>query len=63
MFTLTKEQAYKVLVWAETLPTADTGAAGGRFTYSFTPTRLGTIIVVEDVITKNKIDVTDYDEW
>lgn len=39
------------------------GAIGGRFTYCFTPTSLGTVIKVKDYISKKEIDVSDYDSW
>lgn len=35
------------------------GAIGGRLTYCFTPTSLGTIVVVECEC-EDKIDLTDY---
>lgn len=38
-----------------------TGAIGGRFTYSFTPTNIGLIIKVKDNVDNTEIDVTDYD--
>lgn len=40
-----------------------TGAIGGRYTYSFTPTSLGTVVKVYDAITKETIDLSDYDTW
>ncbi len=40
----------------------DTGAIGGRFTFCFTPTGLGTIFVVRCVCGKEK-NVTDFNEW
>lgn len=39
------------------------GAIGGRFTYSFTPTSLGTIVTVSDNSTKDSLDLTDYSSW
>lgn len=39
------------------------GAIGGRFTYCFTPTSLGTVIKVKDYISKREIDVSDYNSW
>ena len=40
-------------------------AIGGRFSYIFTPTGLGTTIEVECACKKGdyKIDLTDYDVW
>ena len=40
-----------------------TGAAGGRFTYSFTPTNIGTVIKVHDSVSGWSADFTDYDSW
>jgi hypothetical protein len=40
------------------------GTIGGRFTYSFTPTSIGTIVVVKDAMEqKDEINLTDYDAW
>ena len=38
------------------------GAIGGRLTYSFTPTSLGTVVVVECACGK-KENLTDFDVW
>lgn len=38
------------------------GATGGKFTYHFTPTSLGTITKVSCACGKN-IDLTDYKSW
>jgi hypothetical protein len=40
-----------------------TGAIGGRFTYSFTPTSLGVVVKVRDAITGLEEDLTNYDHW
>ncbi len=39
------------------------GAAGGVFTYEFTPTNLGTVIVIKDGLSGEFLDITDYDMW
>lgn len=39
------------------------GAAGGGLTYMFTPTGLGTILVVRETITGKELNVTDACEW
>lgn len=39
------------------------GAIGGAYTYHFTPTSIGVIIEIENTVTKEKINVTDYDLW
>lgn len=38
------------------------GAIGGRLTFSFTPTGVGIITEVECAC-KEKIDLSDYEEW
>lgn len=39
------------------------GAVGGVFTYTFTPTGIGTVIRVVCSYTKAELDVSDYDSW
>lgn len=39
------------------------GACGGGITYKFIPTSLGTILVVEETITKKELNVTDALGW
>lgn len=39
------------------------GASGGGYTYCFTPTGLGTVVKVRNGLTKEEIDLTDYDKW
>lgn len=39
------------------------GAIGGGLTYMFSKTSLGTVVIVEEAITGEKLDVTDYDHW
>jgi len=41
----------------------DTGAIGGRFTFCFTPTSLGTVITVKDSVDNSTIDISDYTDW
>jgi len=42
----------------------DTSAAiGGRFTYKFIPTSIGTIVIIKCNICKRKNDITDYSCW
>lgn len=38
------------------------GAIGGAYTYTFTPTSLGTVVRCECAC-KDYLDVTDYDDW
>jgi len=39
------------------------GAIGGDCTYCFTPTGLGIVIVVKNNVTKEEINLTDYENW
>ncbi len=39
------------------------GCSGGAYTYSFTPTTLGTIVKVINNVTKEEINLTNFDEW
>lgn len=39
------------------------GAIGGGLSYSFTPTSLGTIIVVKESLTGKELNVTDALDW
>ena len=79
MFSLSKEQEKKLAGWQlvqeakvislekgtelEHSDEAYYGAVGGGYTYSFTPTSLGCITKVENNITKEEIDLTEYDQW
>lgn len=62
-FYLDPSEIKKFNDWSSRLPSGPTGASGGRFTYSFTPTTLGTVAKITDAITGETIDVTDYDLW
>lgn len=38
-------------------------AIGGRYTFSFTPTSLGTIIKVQCGSCEEQLDITEYENW
>ena len=57
-----KEQDRKVKVLQKG-KYANYGACGGGYTYCFTPTGMGTVIVVKNAVTKEQIDLTEYDYW
>ncbi len=72
MFHITDGGWAKVAEWKATLPYPNNvredgmpvgGAIGGRYTYSFTPTGIGTIVKVHDAISKETLDLTDYENW
>ena len=60
-FNLSPEDIVKFSDWRGTLPKAETGACGGRYTFSFTPTSIGTVVKIEDGISGEVLDLTDYD--
>ncbi len=65
IFTIDGIELAKLKQWLDKRPKkkAYTGAIGGRYSYSFFPTGVGTIIKVKDGVTGDEIDVTDYDGW
>ncbi len=76
MFNLNKEQLKKLDRWnkdqenivrqtQKLKPNEDPyyGAIGGQLTYSFTPTSLGVIEKIHHCVTKNELDLTEYDLW
>ena len=64
-FTITPDILKKINEWKKTLKDQDNhgGAIGGRFTYSFTVTSIGTVIKVFDNVTGEEKDFTDYSDW
>lgn len=70
---LNEDQAQKLAAWMQeqdtkvaarqNRPDAYYGASGGAYTYKFTPTTLGLVIKVENGLTKEEIDLTEYDGW
>jgi hypothetical protein len=62
MFTLSEEQNKKVQDFINK-NTKYSGAIGGQFTWSFTPTSIGMIIKITDNLSGEVLDVTNYDEW
>lgn len=64
MFNLTENQQKKLDEWFATkdLDTYE-GAIGGRFIYSFSPNSLGVGVTVFDILTKELINLTEYNLW
>jgi hypothetical protein len=64
-YDFTKKQIQKLSEWkrVNNLDFADGGTVeGGAFTYCFTPTSLGTLVIVKHVFGK-EIDLTDFNEF
>ena len=68
-FTLSLEDIRKVNHWYNTVVEPKIGsdpyygAIGGGVTYHFTQTSVGVIITVTEVLSGEKLDLTDYDNW
>ena len=66
MFTLTEKQSQDVSVWhnkhKEECTIKYAGAIGGKYTYCFTSTSMGQIIVVKCACGQ-QCDITNYDSW
>lgn len=58
-FSLNATQIKKLNEWYNTLSDSYTGAIGGRLTFSFTPTSIGTFVFVKDLVTRKELDLTD----
>ncbi len=63
MFVINSTQNKKINEWMSTHKNAYEGAIGGRYTFCFTPTSLGEVIVVKDSVTNTEIDVSEYEDW
>ena len=64
MPNLTDEEMAKFDKWLDTKDLKRyTGAIGGRFTYCYTPTSIGTIVKIKDNLDGDELDVSDYDSW
>lgn len=70
MFRLDDEQLTKLQTWVDAQDTKIGaskewlgGACGGILTYIFTPTSLGLVTTVRHNLTKEEINLTDYEGW
>lgn len=64
-FTMTYEQKEKLETWKSAHTKTcnpNEGAIGGRWTYRFTPTSIGTALVVQ-CCCKESVDISDYEDW
>lgn len=64
-FELTDKQYQKYEIWHDNQMIKDKflPTAGERFTFCFTPTGLGTIVIVQDDYLNEEIDITDWENW
>ena len=66
-FTISDKEMTTLIAWkkkqdAKTRKTYK-GATMGQYHYTFCPTGIGTAIHVENALTKDVIDITDYQSW
>lgn len=59
VFALDAEQTRKLNAWDDALPDADPGAVGGRLSFTFVPTSIGTFVTVTDCISQTELDLSD----
>lgn len=57
------DRAEALLSFFKDTETTETGATGGQYSYIFTPTNLGTVLVIKDCVTGKEFNVTDYNSW
>lgn len=63
MFSLDAEEQRKADAFIAETQKQNTGCSGGQYTYSFTPTTLGTITKITDNVSGRVHDLTDYNAW
>jgi hypothetical protein len=61
-FELDEEQVKKYNAWRKKLKKLHPSTIGGGETFCFTPTGLGTVVVVKRTDGK-EINLTDFDKW
>ena len=62
-FELSSKEVERAREFESGLDDVYCGAIGGRITYSFTPTSIGTIVKIKDSVTGKELDLTDYYTW
>lgn len=62
-FSLTQEEVERARAFHTKCRKKYAGAIGGAFTYSFTPTSIGVIVSVECGVCKEKLVLTDFNDW
>jgi hypothetical protein len=62
MFVLSASDNEKFETWVKD-HTASRDVLGTQYTFSFTPTGLGLITTVTNLVTNAILDLTEYDNW
>ena len=66
-FTISGNELTKLVAWKKKQDTKSRKKSklysGGQYAYMFCPTGIATAIVVQNEITGDIIDLTDYDSW
>ena len=61
-YELTPTQVKKLASWFKTRPDAELiGTIGCRYTYKITPTSIGPLISIVDNLTKEELDLVEYE--
>ena len=63
IFRLNDNQLKILFDWQKKHQRRYLGACGAAYTFSFTPTTLGTVIVVKNNSNGEEIDLTEYEDW
>jgi hypothetical protein len=61
-FNVTQEQYNKFLEWSKNHPKSR-AVDGAMYTWHFTPTSIGTVVIVSKNNGKDRLDLTDYENW
>jgi hypothetical protein len=64
-FKMSDIEAAKVDAWlnVQGAKAEDNSTSGGRYSFTFVPTGIGTVIKVKDDLLNEEIDATDYSNW
>lgn len=67
MFKLTEVQVKQLFEWRyeqdKKIKDSPVGANGGVYSYTFTPTTLGVVILVKNNINQEEINLTNFGDW
>jgi len=62
-FQLTENQSKLASEWMKEKRVDNQGAIGGQFTYQFTPCSIGVFVSIVDCVTKEELDLSEYDNF